>query len=156
MNLKETEKKKTERNWKELQIKQPKKTKKENKRKTKANESSEANGENKQVTKKVASEGKGKEDYGSLDDNEHDSKGTERGNSVSTGDDEGCSKKVASGDEAKMSLEKIATEGKDKPELSHKKKKKKKKESAEQADSVGYGCPMGRDGTKLTGRDGTG
>ncbi|KAK4376033.1 hypothetical protein RND71_006710 [Anisodus tanguticus] len=112
-----------------------KKSKKGNTRKRKANENSEAKGEKKQVLKKVASEGKGKEycgNLGSRDDNDQDSKGTEMGNLVYSCDDDGRSKKANSGDEAKMSPEKMVSEGRDSPELSEKKKK-----SFEQVDSMG-------------------
>ncbi|XP_006350775.1 uncharacterized protein [Solanum tuberosum] len=95
-----------------------KKSMKGNTRKRKANENPEGKGEIKQVLKKVASEGKVNEYCGNLahkGDNDQDSKATEMGNLVSTCDDE-SSKKVTPGDEAKMSPEKLSSEGRDIPE----------------------------------------
>ncbi|XP_060174854.1 uncharacterized protein LOC132605684 [Lycium barbarum] len=91
----------------------------EGKTKRKADGNSEAMGDFKQVLKKVPSESNGKECCGNLaskDDNDQDSKGTETGNVVSTCDDDGSSEKVISGGEAKMSPEKMDSEGRDSPD----------------------------------------
>ncbi|KAG5603004.1 hypothetical protein H5410_034374 [Solanum commersonii] len=71
-----------------------------------------------EYTEEKASEGKINEYCGNLaskGDNNQDSKETEMGNLVSTCDDE-SSKKVTPGDEAKMSPEKLSSEGRDIPE----------------------------------------
>ncbi|XP_009780867.1 uncharacterized protein LOC107829231 [Nicotiana tabacum] len=83
-----------------------KKMKRRNNRKRKANGSPQEKGENNQVMKKVASNGKVGKDLGKLESN----------------DDEQSSKKVASGGKSRA-----APQGKDEPESSHKKLSSKKK-----------------------------
>ncbi|XP_070052454.1 uncharacterized protein [Nicotiana tomentosiformis] len=109
MQKQEDEKNANEKNKEKIEgcLKQKaKKMKRRNNRKRKANGSPQEKGENKQVMKKVASNGKVEKDLGKLESN----------------DDEQSSKKVAFGGKSR-----VAPQGKDEPESSQKKSSSKKK-----------------------------